>query len=96
MIKPIDRIPGMKPNRREEAHPDGSVTVFVTPPEFMKKPEVSVKLTADQYRRYLEWREGRPMIQEALPELSVSEREKLMSGLGDDDFHEVTRDPEDD
>jgi hypothetical protein len=59
-------------------------------------PEVSVTLTPNQYGRYLLWREGPLLIQEALPELGPTQREMLMTGLSDLDFHRMTRDPDDD
>jgi hypothetical protein len=72
------------PKRREVEHPDGTVSVFVWAPT--EPAEVETKLTADQYRRYRRWREGGVMIDRILPDLSASDREKLMSGLDDDAF----------
>ena len=85
-------IPGFAPTRRVERTASGNVVVFVKPPAFVGTPEVSVLLTPDQYARYQQWREGRLLIQDALPELSLSEREMLMTGLGDEDFHRITKD----
>lgn len=69
--------------------------VYVKPPQIVGNyPEVDVMLTEDQYQRYLLWREGPLLIQDALPDLSLSEREKLMTGLGDEDFQKMARDPE--
>jgi len=80
------------PSRRAVKTSNG-YTVYVRPPRIVGAlPEVSVALTKEQYERYLLWREGPLMIQEALPELSVSQREMLMTGLGDEDFHRMTRD----
>jgi len=80
------------PSRRVVQRPGGYL-VYVRPPRIVGAlPEVCVALTKEQYERYLLWREGPLMIQEALPELSVSQREMLMTGLGDEDFHRMTRD----
>jgi hypothetical protein len=86
-------IPGFKPVRRVEQTKEGW-RVYVTPPATVGRyPEVSVLLTEEQYAYYLRWRNGGIMIQD-IPGLSVSEREKLMTGLGDADFHRATRDPD--
>ncbi len=90
-------LPGFSPTRRVVLNDDGTYTVYVKPPATVGNyPEVSVKLTVDQYDRYLSWRERAAMIQEALPELSAATREMLMTGLGDEDFHRIARDPEED
>ena len=83
-------IPGFTPSRRVEKIQDGYM-VFVQPPKFMALPEVGVYLTTDQFDRYAKWRSGVLMIQEALPELSASTREMLMTGLGDKDFNRIAR-----
>lgn len=91
-----DLIPGFTPSRRVERTEQGW-RVYVKPPTLVGDyPEVSVLLTNGQYARYLGWRGGGLMIQEALPELSASQREVLMTGLGDEDFHRIIRDPDDD
>jgi hypothetical protein len=87
-------IPGFSPIRRFEQHDDGSVTIHVQPPPIIGKyPEVSVKLTEDQFERYQWWRRGK-LIQEALPDLSDDDRELLMTGLRNDDFQRIAHDPE--
>jgi hypothetical protein len=81
------------PKRREVEHPDGTVSVFVWAPT--EPAEVETILTADQYRRYRRWREGGVLIQDALPDLSVSQREKIMTGLDDEAFTRAAHlDPE--
>ena len=88
-MRPIDRIPGFGPTRGVRRESDDSFTVTVKPPAFMNLPQVEVHLTRLQYLNYLKWLNGDAMIQELLPELSASDREKLMSGLGDEDFHRM-------
>jgi len=83
------------PKREIATQADGSVVIYVTPPAFMRLPRVSVALTAEQYSRYVEWRMGHGFIQELLPELTATEREKLMSGIGDDDFNRIFPDDND-
>jgi len=95
MIKPIDRVPDFAPRRREEKNADGTWTVHVQPPAMFSLPEQSMRLTADQYQRYRQWRDSGVLIQEALPELSNSQREILLSGLGDEDFHKFAGDDDD-
>jgi hypothetical protein len=88
------RIPGMEPKRRNIETTGTHVTVGVTPPDFMALPEQQVQLTTDQYARYLRWLEGGDLIQKLLPDLTDDVREILMTGLGDADFHRITKDPD--
>src|ERR1700680_4847351 len=69
--------------------------VTVTPPEFMALPSQSVCLTPDQYERYKQWRNGLLLIQDAFPELSDSDKEILMSGIGPKEWDEMWVDEED-
>lgn len=87
-------IPGFMPIRRIE-QTDAGFIVYVKPPAFVGTPEVSVFLTPAQFEHYQLWRDKSLTIQEALSELSSSEREMLMSGLGDEDFRRMTKDYED-
>jgi hypothetical protein len=84
-------LPGFSPTRAVAFQDDGTCIVYVTPPPFMRLPRVSVHLDASQYDRYCAWRLGRGMIQELLPELSDDDREKLMSGIGPEDFARLAR-----
>lgn len=83
------KIPGMQPKRRVIETTGTHVTVGVTPPDFMKLPEQQLTLTTDQYARYLEWMAGGVLIQDVLPDLTADQREVLLSGIGDDDFHRI-------
>jgi hypothetical protein len=87
-------LPGMAPVREVDPHADGSVTIYVTPPAFMRCPRVSVHLSREQYARYIEWRLGQKLIQDALPELGEDEREKLITGLGPADFARLAAEDE--
>lgn len=81
--------PSFAATRRVE-QVDGGYVVFVKPPPIIGElPERHVVLTNDQYQRYLLWREGPLMIQEALPELTPSQREILMTGLDDAIFDKI-------
>jgi len=95
-MKPIERVPSFAPTRREEDNGDGSWTVFIRPPAMFDLPEQSLRLTIDQYQRYLLWRKGNILIQEALPDLSPIEREILLTGLSNEDFHKFAGDENDD
>jgi hypothetical protein len=87
----------LKPVRKETQQEDGSWMIAVTPPALLSKTPATtatVVLSAGQYNRYLMWRRGEKLIQEALPELSREDCEKLMTGLLPD--NKVWRDPEGD
>jgi hypothetical protein len=95
MPKPIDLIPGFAPQRRESKTEDGWA-IYVTPPAVIgPMPTVIVYLTNDQYQRYHLWRNSGGLIQDRLPDLTPDQREQLMSGLLNDDFHRFTKDDDD-
>ncbi len=81
-MKPIDRL-GLGPSYHIEEKPNGTKEVFVKPPEFFipNAEEKSVTLTSEQYQRFLQWRNTRVLIQDALPDLTPCQREVLMTGL---------------
>lgn len=95
MVKPIDQMPGFKPKREEFKLENGHVRIEVTPPEMFALPTQSVVLSADQYVRYRTWYDEGKLIQNALPDLSIVEREILMSGLGNEDFLKMAGDEDD-
>lgn len=85
---------GLGPKRVEEHLQGGGWKISVTPhPMFWggakEGPTHSVQLTNEQYLKYKMWLTGDVLIQNALPELNASQREVLMTGLGDDEFHEL-------
>ncbi len=89
---------GAGPKREARQGPRGW-TITVTPPEWAvtHQPNSSqVFLNNDQYYRYEEWLAGKMMIQEALPELSDSDREILLSGLDNETFQSIAGDEDDD
>lgn len=73
---------------------DGIFLVTVQAPAFMRTAPHVVKLTAEQYERYKFWREGRALIQAALPDLTAEQREILMTGLDDTEFDAACGDEE--
>jgi hypothetical protein len=78
------------PTRRVERHNSGW-RVFVKPPSFVGDlPEQHVDLNADQFVRFLKWHDGGGMVQDLLPDLTTSQREILISGLGDEEFERFT------
>ena len=81
----------IRPTRRVERL-DGVWRVFVKPPAFMRLPEQHVDLTSDQFERFCKWQNGDGAIQTMLHDLTASQREILISGLGDDDFARITAD----
>lgn len=93
-----DRM-GFGPKRETTPNADGTYTITVTPPAFSGSTTThNVKLSDDQYPRYVKWLHGEGMIQDLLGDLSPLDRELLMSGLSDDDFEAFSEDdePEDD
>lgn len=95
MPKPID-LTNFAPQRRESRTPHGWA-IYVTPPAAIgPMPTVIVYLTDDQYSRYKHWRQSGDLIQHALPDLSADDREKLMTGLLNEDFQRFAKDEDDD
>lgn len=84
-MRPID-IMGFGPTRAGSQQPDGSWLVTVTPPTFSGFKPSTIVLTDDQYNRYLAWQATGCLIQKALPELTASQREILISGISDAEF----------
>lgn len=90
MIKPIDRL-GFGPKREVCEDGEGGYLLMVTPPKVLGLPTVTINLTADQYYRYRFWQQGKLLIQNALPDLTPSQREMIITGLTDEEFHKATR-----
>ena len=90
MIKPINLFPGLSPKRHDTKSATGW-NIHVTPPAAVGGPTVIVALTDEQYARYVLWRDSGLLIQTALPDLSDSEREMLMTGLTDEAFAAAAR-----
>jgi hypothetical protein len=79
-MKPID-ILGMGPTREVLKTSHGTFIITVIPPDWTGiKEGKSIELFPDQYERYLEWKDGRILIQNALPDLTDEQREILISG----------------
>lgn len=84
---------GFGPSRRITQLPDGRYIIHVRPPAMIGDlPEQQVPLTEEQYEGYKRWRDTGALIQDCLPDLSPSQREMLMTGLGDEEFHEICKD----
>ena len=90
-MRPIEQL-GLGPSYKCVQAETGNWEVTVTPPAFTQLPPNTITLTADQYERFLQWRDGGVLIQSALPELSDGQREILMTGIGDDDFARICDD----
>jgi hypothetical protein len=80
-----DRL-GHGPKRDAQRQLDGTWYVTVTAPRYMDLLPQTVILSADQYSRYCDWRNGAGLIQELLGDLSLDQREVLMTGIGAADF----------
>jgi hypothetical protein len=91
-MKPIDMMPpSMRPQRSERRTTEGW-EVRIKPPDFIGQREpVIVRLTEDQHTRMMKWLETGALIQDCLPDLSDSDREKLMTGLDDEQFAAASR-----
>jgi len=69
---------------------EDQIEVTVTPPAWSGTKGSSVILTLDQFRRMKDlWLNGHKMIQDALPDLSASDREILMTGIGPEEWDEM-------
>lgn len=85
-----DRM-GFGPTRTAVVVDDGWI-VTVTPPAATGLKGNSIRLTNDQYERYMAWFDvGTILIHHALPELTNAQREILMTGMNDEDFKEATK-----
>lgn len=94
-MKPIDLL-GFGP-KREAIQNEKGWLVTVTPSEWSGFTESSsIQLTNDQYARYRQWLDNGSLIQHVLSELTMAQREILMSGIGDQEFHQACADPGDD
>ena len=79
-MKPIEAL-GLGPTYVETWEAiEGKWLIEVTPGMNLG-PAQQLTLDEDQYERYSKWRRGEGLIQEMLPELSVDDRELLLSGL---------------
>jgi len=80
----------MKPTYKAMRLPSGDTEVRVTAhpmwADMQQNGPVTVTLTPDQYQRFLQWFNGAGLIQDLLPDLDASTREKLQSGLDDESF----------
>lgn len=93
-MKPIDLL-HFGPTRTATRRLDGSYIITVTPSIVTGLPPTTIQLTADQYRRFHDdWLMGDKLIQDALPDLSPAQREILMTGIGEEDFHRIASEDE--
>jgi hypothetical protein len=91
-MKPVDRLFTIR--RKIMRLPSGNWQIAVTPPPMMRMPTQLVELTPTQMMGYNQWQHLGVLIQEALPDLTPSQREILMTGIGDEAFHEMTHEEE--
>jgi hypothetical protein len=71
----------LQPTRKARQLENGDWLVKVTPPEWSGFHESTIVLDADQFHRFKTWLHNGTLIQDALPDLSPSEREVLMTGI---------------
>lgn len=91
-MKPVDQL-GFGPKREVKQLDNDQWEISVTPPQFMGLPTKKLVLNKNQYLGYLAWQNGQ-LIQDALPDLTASQREIILTGLGDDDFNRLAGDDE--
>ena len=90
----IDKL-GMGPERELIKNEDGNYVLRVTPPAWAGfEPGYSSELvlTPDQVNRYYSWKNSHMLIQDAFPDLNPSQREVIISGISDEEFHKLARD----
>lgn len=92
-MKPID-ILNMGPTRTVTENQDGTYTIKIVPPSFMGGSGGSITLNKKQWLGYLAWQNGE-LIQRALPDLTPSQRELILTGLNDEEFFEATYEEDD-
>lgn len=93
-MKPIDMI-GFGPKREVTRDDKSEYILAVTPPKFVGDlPTQFVKLSEDQFRRYKLWLDDGVLIQNALHDLTIAQREIIMTGLGEEDFAKMAADDE--
>ena len=87
----------MKPSYAARRLPSGNTEVQVTVhpvfADLQLNGPVTVILSPDQFHRFRQWLAGGEIIQDLLPDLTVAEREMLMSGLDEKSFAAATREP---
>jgi hypothetical protein len=71
----------IQPTRKARLLDSGDWLVKVTAPEWSGFHESTIVLDADQFQRFKRWLQDGTLIQDALPDLSPSEREVLMTGI---------------
>lgn len=89
-MKPID-ILNMGPTRTVTENQDGTYTIKIVP-RFGSGG--SITLNQKQWLGYLAWQNGE-LIQRALPDLTPSQRELILTGLNDEEFFEATYEDDD-
>jgi len=87
---------GFGPKRELTALGDGMYLLKVTPPSWSHFSPSTIRLTEDQVKRYERWLTDDTLIQDAFPELSLDQREILLSGIGPGEFSEAFKDNEED
>lgn len=82
--------------RKAERLPNGLIRVTVKPPKWaMSGDGAYIDLTQDQFDRMTQqWLNGDKLIQDALPDLSASQREVLMTGIGPEKWDEMFKEKE--
>lgn len=80
----IDHFLG--PKREAKQLPNGDWEVTVTPPSWSGYSATLIKLSPQQYQRYLRWFNGELLIQEAFPEFDAEQREVLLSGIDSEEW----------
>jgi hypothetical protein len=74
----------IQPTRKARQLENGDWLIKVTPPEWSGFHEsASIVLNPDQFHRFKGWLQSGALIQDALPDLSPSQREVLMTGIDD-------------
>ena len=85
MVKPIDLL-GMGLTRSERYVSERNMwEITIQPPAWSGLTKAgTIFLTEDQHRRYCQWLKDGTLIQDVFPELSLSQREILISGINED------------
>jgi hypothetical protein len=86
---------GLGPKRELSKNEDETWTLKVSPPAwagFDPDYSSSIVLTEDQVKRFCEWQDTGILIQNAFPDLNASQREIILSGIGNNEFQNLADD----
>ena len=87
----------LRPTYRYEEIDLDIVRIHVTAPPVFGGKTHTIDLDTDQYERFCMWRDQKGLlIQNMLPDLTISQRELIMTGMDDETYEEIIGSKRDD